>query len=1147
MTARAATGTAGDVVARTGVAAPHTLCASCRSAHNLAVRFRVLGPLQVSGHDGRPVELPGSKPRALLTLLLSEPGRVVGIDRIVDTLWGDEPPPTATGTLQSYVSQLRRLLEPDRGPRQAPSVLLTRPPGYAVQVAPGDLDLLVFGELVEEGDRAVSAGEPARGVALLGQAMDLWRGEPLAELADAPDASTARQRIVELHVRAQERRCDALLALGRPEAAVGDLQQLVADHPLRERLWARLVTALYQADRQAEALDACRRCAELLREELGLDPGPELRDLERAVLSQDPRLLQRLPRPELPAPAARGPGPPGSSLVGRRPELAQLSAIADEVAAGSARVVVLEGEAGIGKTRLAEAAAQLARERGWAVAWSRCADEAGAPALWPWTQVLEQLGQPPLEPAVSDADADAARFQLFQDLCGRLGAAATTPVLVVLDDLQGADTTSVQLLGLLARHLRAPVLLVLTVRTVGEDLPSAVSLCLTRISREASTTRLVLDGLDAGEVSALLAAQLGTAGDRGLAEAVHDRTGGNPFFVVELSRWMVGARDLHLDRAPVPPSVRDVLRTRLARLPAETLEVLEVAAVLGREAGLDVLEAAGIAPEQAVLAMDTALALGLVVDGTAAWTWRFAHSLVQEVLVGDMSRLRRAQVHGRVAQALERQDIGDPAAPGDVWDERLAHHFVEASPVLGPAPALHWSVRAAGAARRRLAHDEAAAHTRRALGLLARAAPGGDPGRRLDLLVALGNDLMRSGHLLDAQQVVAEAIATAQAVGDRARLADAAAVWGGVTLWNWRPHGVVDTAMVALLEDLVGEDQARNGGAPSIEEQRRTARLLGTLGVELAFSEDLTRGVRHAERAVALARELGDPELLGRTLNNYGLAVWGRPSAAELRLAATDEALALVGHGLPRRTEFFARLHRAAIRLHLTDAVGFEADLAAARRLALSLSGPEVRPQVLWQAAGAAWLHGDAVAAEQLTDEAYALFRVVTPHARHAWAAHQFALRRAEGRLDTVLGLLVETGDEGSPLLREMAVLAAAEAGDPGEALRLRRRWGRTEVRDWASDVVVLLQAETALLLDDEPEWDAAVAALLPFHGRQAVLGTPAFSLGSYDELLGRFAEHRGDLAEAARWWHAAQAQARLVGSPHQLHRAAGGLSRLAG
>ena len=154
--------------------------------------------------------------------------------------------------------------------------------------------------------------------------------------------------------------------------------------------------------------------------------------------------------------------------------------------------------------------------------------------------------------------------------------------------------TSVQLLGLLARHLpRAPVLLVITARTVGEELPEAVTDCLARLAREPSTTILRLTGLGEDDVATLLTAQLGSPGDRSLASTVHDRTGGNPFFVVELSRWMVGAHDLHLDSAPVPPSVGDVLRTRLDRLPSDTRDVLELAAVAGREVSLDLLEATG--------------------------------------------------------------------------------------------------------------------------------------------------------------------------------------------------------------------------------------------------------------------------------------------------------------------------------------------------------------------------------------------------------------------------------------------------------------------------------------------------------------------------------------------------------------------------
>ncbi|TQN38152.1 transcriptional regulator [Blastococcus colisei] len=1103
------------------------------------MRFRVLGPLEVTGPDGGPLDVGGAKPRALLTLLLAEPGRVVGIDRIVGALWGDAPPPTVTGTLQAYVSHLRRVLEPERGPREAPTVLLTRPPGYLLRADAADLDLLRFPELVESGDRAVEAGDPATGIALLDEALGLWRGEPLAELGDLPAAATDRLRLTELHVRARERRCDALLAAGRAEAAVTDLQHLVAEHPLRERLWARLVTALYAADRQAEALDALRRCAELLRDELGIDPGPELRDLERAVLRQDPALLERVPRPVLPVTPAQAPTPslaPGNEqLVGRRPELDRLQAVAERVSGGRAAVVVLEGEAGIGKTRLAEAAAEAARAAGWSVAWSRCADDTGAPALWPWTQVLEQLDQEDLTllPQAADADADAARFQLFQGLRARLRTAAgPAPVLVVLDDLQGADTTSVQLLGLLARHLpRAPVLLVVTARTVGEQLPEAVTDCLARLAREPAATCLRLSGLDADDVAALLAAGLGAPGDRALASAVHDRTGGNPFFVVELTRWMVGAHDLHLDHVPVPPSVGEVLRTRLDRLPPTTREVLELCAVAGREVTLDLLEAARAPAEEALGALDAAVAVGLVVEGMRPWSWRFAHALVQEVLVGGLPALRRARLHARLGEALERRIA---LTTDDSLVERLAHHFVEALPVTGPAPARMYSAAAARAARARLAHGEAAVHTRRALELVDPVEPGAARTRH-DLLTALGNDLLRSGSRTEAREVVAQAITVARQLEDRACLAQAAAVWGSVTVWNWRPHGMVAHEMVALLEDLLADSSA---------DDRTTAQLLGTLGVELAFGPD-DRGVQAARQAVEIARRTADPELLGRALNNFCLAVWGRPGAAELRLAATDESLAMAGAGLPRWTEFVARLHRAAIRLHLGDLAGFEADHEEARRLAVSLSGPEVRPHVLWQAGGLAWLRGNAERAEELTTEAYELYRRVTPHARHAYAAHQFTLRRADGRLGEVIPLLVGTGDEGSPLLQEMAVLAAAESGDLAEARRLRTRWGRTRIRDWASDVAVLLQAESALWLGDEPEWASAAEALLPYRGRQAVLGTPSLTLGAYDELLGRIAERRGDLASARRWWQAAREQGVLVGSPHQVALADAHLARI--
>ena len=241
-----------------------------------------------------------------------------------------------------------------------------------------------------------------------------------------------------------------------------------------------------------------------------------------------------------------------------------------------------------------------------------------------------------------------------------------------------------------------------------------------------------------------------------------------------------------------------------------------------------------------------------------------------------------------------------------------------------------------------------------------------------------------------------------------------------------------------------------------------------------------------------------------------------------------------------------ARLHRAAIRLHLTDLAGFEADHAEARRLAVSLSGPEVRPHVLWQAGGLAWLRGNAARAEELTTEAYELYRRVTPHARHAYAAHQFTLRRADGRLGETIPLLVETGDEGSPLLQEMAVLAAAESGDLGRGPAAAGavgphadpRLGQRRRRPPAGGVGAVAGRRAGVGL-------GGGGRCSPTAGGRRCSGRRPCSLGAYDELLGRIAERRGDLAAAREWWQSAREQGVLVGSPHQVALADAHLARV--
>jgi DNA-binding SARP family transcriptional activator len=253
------------------------------------MEFGILGPLAVTDGEDRPVDIRGPRQRTLLTVLLLHANEVVSRDRLIEDLWEGDPPGTAATALHGYVSQLRKALEPQAAGGEQ-RLLLTRSPGYVLRVDPERLDLTRFENLVREGKRALVDGEAHAASATLAGALALWRGPPLSEFASAPFALAERLRLEELRLSALEERVEADLGLGRHTDVVPELEALVAEHPLRERFRGQLMLALYRSGRQAEALEAYRRGRQTLVNELGIEPGGPLQELEKAILNHDPAL-----------------------------------------------------------------------------------------------------------------------------------------------------------------------------------------------------------------------------------------------------------------------------------------------------------------------------------------------------------------------------------------------------------------------------------------------------------------------------------------------------------------------------------------------------------------------------------------------------------------------------------------------------------------------------------------------------------------------------------------------------------------------------------------------------------------------------------------------------------------------------------------
>ncbi|MEO3840406.1 MULTISPECIES: BTAD domain-containing putative transcriptional regulator [unclassified Streptomyces] len=1077
-------------------------------------QFRLFGTVEVADAAGRPLDLGTRKQRALIAMLAMEPGRVVPLDRLIDELWSGEPPAQATRTLQAYIAHLRKVLEPDRPPRTPPRLLLTREPGYLLAAAPGQVDLERFTVGADEGRAALVRGDHTGAVRVLGRALELWRGDPLGEFADEQFARPVATKLAEVRAAAEEDRFEARLALGEAAACVPGLDALTKRQPYREHGWALLVLALYRTGRQADALAALRRLRARLDDDLGLQPGPELRQLEQAVFDQAPEL--RLPVQPQPAPAPTASARRADGLIARDAELA----LADQRLAAARRsggVLLVSGEAGIGKTRYADEVAERAAARGFTVARGVCVDGT-APAFWPWVQVLrEAAGEAAgalLTDEVSAADPDAALYERYERVASALTATGE-PLLIVLDDLQWADVSSLRLLSHVAGAVtRRPVLVLVTRRPEPGDHPGPLRDTLGTLARLEGASRVELKPFTDTDVAAYLRAR-GAAEE--LAQALLRRTGGNPFYLGEVLRlWESeggrgssppdGGDDALADA--LPAGVRDVIERRVARLPEETARLLRAAAVAGAEVDADLLAAAtGLPIEEVLDGLEPAVATGLLAEPPDGPDYRFGHSLVRDALYAGLRRLDRARLHLRIGEALE--PVLPPAEAAT-----LARHFAASARIGGAPKAVTYASKAARHATAQQAYAEAVEFWELAVSALP---PTKGAEQHARLLTELGQARRAVGDATGAGQDLDGAFDLARESGDRQALIGILTAFAAPTLWNWRPYGTVKQSVVDAIEELLDGPL----------DDRDRAALLGALGVELHYGPRRAEGERHAAEAVRLARTLDDPALLAGTLGNYLLASFAPGRNAE-RLCAAQEMATLPG--LPRSTELIARAFLMACLLRAGDLPAWEQQLDHCRRLLKEAPRPELESIVKVAETARATLDGRWAEAEELVG-AYATLRfAATPWgARWRTLVTLYTCRRAQGRVAEIADDLVAAAAEPDMTpLRPVAILAAAEAGRTDHAHELIARWGTDIADDWTADFLLPVWGLVAVRLgtpDPQHLYDQ-----LSRHADQFIVaGMSTAAWGSTHTVLAELAARLGRDDLTRHHTHAAAEAPRLL------------------
>lgn len=1075
----------------------------------IPVRVAVLGPVRAWTGD-EPADLGARLQRALLARLVVAHGVTVSVDRLIDDLWESEPPPKALSALQVYVSHLRRALEPGRAPRTPARILVSAAPGYVLRLPDDAVDAWRVEAKIAA---AYQESDSQRRLQLFDEALADWSGEPFAGVGDALWVLPEVARLTEMRLTAVEGQASSQVELGRHGLAIATLEQHVRMHPGREGASATLATALYRTGRQDAALQVLRRTRRHLADELGLEPGRMLRELEHDILRQ----AEHLEDPSRPAPpplTVHAPRPDDRAAHGRTEELATIESVAQAVTAGSSAVLWIGGEAGSGKTTLADTAASRLRSAGWRTVHGRSPEVNGAPPGWAWTEVLRDLIDPAstesqraaLGPLLHDGvAAEPGTFWLGQAVADVLRSAADRrPLAVVLDDLHRTDGLTLELLRLVADRLQDRNVMVIATYRPSED---GGELEAARAALTVHTAaHLTLGGLDAAATAAL-AADCGLAATSGEAlRLLRERTGGNPLFVRELARLMA-AEGTEAVFASVPVGVRDVLRRRLARLPGPTLTALRQAAVLGRDIDVDLLAALGHNdPDHLLDALEPAVLLGLL-DEPEPGTLRFGHALVRDTLYEDTSKLRRSRLHAAALELLRRP--GRSADPAE-----LAHHAVASATAETSLVAADFAKAAAREAQSVGAHVEAARQWRAAVQMLELA------GRRLtpdplaveheiEVRCGLIGALARSGDSVAARTELKAAL---QLLSGRSRddlTVRVLTAWDTPLVWRDREYDGSDAEMIGQLR------WALDGPVTRTER----IKLLKALYVEIEGADpDAALAVSTELLELARGAYAEQPESAGRllctALNVRAYCSLGPDLDAERESIAAE---LLHTAEVTEQADYQAVAHWL-----LSLAAGHRSDLAAAKRhvdLAVSRAATGQLVHLL----GVLGLFEARM--HLLTgnlDEAVSAYTDLAVRMVENGAANGAKLAMVGrvtgefclGDLGTLADELMFFYQEVSVAALDATVLALMARGREAEARELWQNRAPIE-RAYFWLPFTVLRVNAAAALGDLEEASARATDLAPYSGRIAGLGVDGLMVGPVDEALAVAAEALGRPDEA--------------------------------